>query len=125
MSVPKCFFFQDLEVLIEVFGRMSAGISGQKLPLWAKFSFLIFGSDKNLSRLDLAPLRGKAAREAFQERHLRENIENWNGSFEVLWGVLARVPTEVSMKENISKSTFTSTLRSTPILSPRPRSSLL
>ena len=40
MSVPKCFFFQDLEVLTEVFGRMSAGISGQKLPLWAEFSFL-------------------------------------------------------------------------------------
>ena len=31
---------QDLEGLTEVFGRMSAGISGQKLPLWADFSFL-------------------------------------------------------------------------------------
>ena len=41
MSVPKClFFFQDLEGLTEVFGRMSAGISGQKLPLWTEFSFL-------------------------------------------------------------------------------------
>ena len=40
MSVPKCLFFQDLEGLTEVFGRMSAGISGQKLPLWAEFSFL-------------------------------------------------------------------------------------
>ena len=41
MSVPKClFFFQDLEGLTEVFGRMSAGISGQKLLLWAEFSFL-------------------------------------------------------------------------------------
>ena len=40
MSVPKCLFFQDLEGLTEVFGRMSAGISGQKLPLWAAFSFL-------------------------------------------------------------------------------------
>ena len=28
--------------LTEVFGRMSAGISGQKLPLWAEFSFLSF-----------------------------------------------------------------------------------
>ena len=45
MSVPKClFFFQDLEGLTEVFGRMSAGISGQKLPLWAEFSFLISGT---------------------------------------------------------------------------------
>ena len=42
MSVPKCLFFQDLEGLTEVFGRMSAGISGPKLPLWADFSFLIF-----------------------------------------------------------------------------------
>ena len=40
MSVPKCLFSQDLEGLTEVFGRMSAGISGQKLPLWAEFSFL-------------------------------------------------------------------------------------
>ena len=40
MSVPKCLFFQDLEGLTEVFGRMSAGISGQKLPLWAEISFL-------------------------------------------------------------------------------------
>ena len=40
MSVPKCLFFQDLEGLTEVFGRMSTGISGQKLPLWAEFSFL-------------------------------------------------------------------------------------
>ena len=37
MSVPKCFFFQDLEGLTEVFGRMSAGISAPKLPLWAHF----------------------------------------------------------------------------------------
>ena len=40
MSVPKCFIFQDLERLTEVFGGMSAGISGRKLPLWADFSFL-------------------------------------------------------------------------------------
>ena len=40
MSVPKCFFFQDLEGLTEVFGRMSVGTSGRKLPLWADFSFL-------------------------------------------------------------------------------------
>ena len=40
MSVPKCLFFQDLEGLNEVFGRMSAGTSGRKLPLWADFSFL-------------------------------------------------------------------------------------
>ena len=38
MSVTKCLFFQDFERLTEVFGRMSAGISGQKLPLWADFS---------------------------------------------------------------------------------------
>ena len=42
MSVPQCLFFQDLEDLTEVFGRMSAGTSGQKLPLWADFSFLTF-----------------------------------------------------------------------------------
>ena len=33
-------FLQVLEGLTEVFGRMSAGISGPKLPLWADFSFL-------------------------------------------------------------------------------------
>ena len=33
-------FFQDLEGLTEVFGRLSAGSSGRKLPLWADFSFL-------------------------------------------------------------------------------------
>ena len=43
MSVPTCLFFQDLEALTEVFGQMSAGISGQKLPLWAEFLFLIIG----------------------------------------------------------------------------------
>ena len=43
MSVPKCLFSQDLEGLTEVFGLMSAGISGQKLPLWANFSFLSDG----------------------------------------------------------------------------------
>ena len=42
MSVPKCLFFPDLEGLTEVFGGMSAGMSGRKLPLWAEFSFLIF-----------------------------------------------------------------------------------
>ena len=31
MSVPKCLFFQDLGGLTEVFGRMSAGMSGRKL----------------------------------------------------------------------------------------------
>ena len=40
MSVPQCLFFHDLEGLTEVFGRMSAGMSGRKLPLWADFSFL-------------------------------------------------------------------------------------
>ena len=35
-------FFQDLEGLTEVFGRMSAGTSGRKLPLWADFSLLIW-----------------------------------------------------------------------------------
>ena len=39
----KMLVFQDLEGLTEVFGRMSAGISGQKLPLRAEFSFLSFG----------------------------------------------------------------------------------
>ena len=36
-----CFLFQNLEGLTEVFGQMSAGMSGPKLPLWADFSFLI------------------------------------------------------------------------------------
>ena len=49
MSVPKCLFFQHLEGLTEVFGRMSAGTSGRKLPLWADFSFLIIISRKALS----------------------------------------------------------------------------
>ena len=40
MSVPKCLSFQDLEGLTEVFGGMSAGMSGPKLPLWAEFTFL-------------------------------------------------------------------------------------
>ena len=40
--MPKCLSFQDLEGLTEVFGRMSAGISVQRLPLWAEFSFLTF-----------------------------------------------------------------------------------
>ena len=42
MSMPKCLVFQDLEGLTKVFRRMSAGMSGQKLPLWADFSFLSF-----------------------------------------------------------------------------------
>ena len=46
-SVPKCLFFQDLEGLTEVFGRMSAGMSGPKLPLWAEFSFLRIRREKN------------------------------------------------------------------------------
>ena len=33
-------FFQHLEGLTEVFGGMSAGMSGPKLPLWAEFLFL-------------------------------------------------------------------------------------
>ena len=37
MSTPKCSIFQDLEGLTEVFGWMSAGISGPKPPLWADF----------------------------------------------------------------------------------------
>ena len=41
-----------------------------------------------------------------------------------LGGVLARVPTEVSMKENNRKSTFASTFRSTPILASTPASIL-
>ena len=49
MSMPKCLFFQDLEGLTEVFGRMSAGISGQKLPLWAESSFLTCSADARVS----------------------------------------------------------------------------
>ena len=41
ISVLECLFFQDLEGLTDVCGRMSAGTSGQKLPLWADFPFLI------------------------------------------------------------------------------------
>ena len=43
----KCLFFQDLEALTEVFGGMSAGMSGRKLPLWAEFSFLTFPKFQN------------------------------------------------------------------------------
>ena len=42
MSVPICLFFQGLEGLTEVFGRMSARMSGPRLPLWADFSFVEF-----------------------------------------------------------------------------------
>ena len=38
MSVPNACFFKDLEGL--TVGRMSAGISGPKLPFWADFPFL-------------------------------------------------------------------------------------
>ena len=41
-----CFFFQHLEGLTEVLGRMSAGTSGRKLPVSADFSFLRWGSPK-------------------------------------------------------------------------------
>ena len=44
--MPKFIFFQDLEGLTEVFGRMSAGISAPKLPLWAGFSFLNYATKK-------------------------------------------------------------------------------
>ena len=46
------YFFQDLEGLTEVFGRMSAGTSGRKLPLGADFCFLLKGdkpSERKLS----------------------------------------------------------------------------
>ena len=51
MSVSKCLFSQDFEGLTEVFGRMSAGISGQKLSLWAEFSFLKLVVDISIKRL--------------------------------------------------------------------------
>ena len=38
--MPKLVFFQNLEGLTEVFDRMSARISGPKLPHWVDFSFL-------------------------------------------------------------------------------------
>ena len=44
-------FFQDLEGLTEVFGRMSAGISGQILPLCAEFSFLNISAVKMLHQM--------------------------------------------------------------------------
>ena len=53
MSVPKCLFSQDLEGLTEVFGRMSAGISGYKLPLWAEFSFLSIRGECMVVRVDV------------------------------------------------------------------------
>ena len=43
MPVPECLFFQDFEGLTEVFGRMSAGISGPKLPLFIENKFMFFG----------------------------------------------------------------------------------
>ena len=61
MSVPKGSFFQDLEGLTEVFGRMSAKISGQKLPLWAEFSFLNFDPKKTIS----GPIQVKIGVEVF------------------------------------------------------------
>ena len=52
--MPKCLFFQDLEGLTKVFGRMSAGTSGRKLPLWVDFSFLTKGPfrTKNAAALE-------------------------------------------------------------------------
>ena len=58
MSVPKCLFFQDLEGLTKVFGRMSAGISGQKLPLWAEFSFLISKTGNCLTEAESVGMGG-------------------------------------------------------------------
>ena len=69
MSVPKCLFFQDLEGLTEVFGRMSAGISGQKLPLWAEFSFL----KKILAFLGVFPC---LFQKKSKERKIRERLHN-------------------------------------------------
>ena len=50
MSVPTCFIFQDLERLTEVFGGMSAGISGRKLPLWADFSTKTISGEAHRAR---------------------------------------------------------------------------
>ena len=68
MSVPKCLFFQDLEGLTEVFRRMSAGISGQKLLLWAEFSFLIFILAKLLEFLAKKGTTLKKARESLTKK---------------------------------------------------------
>ena len=46
----KMLVFQDLEDLTEVFGRMSAGTSGRKLPLWADFAFLVFSKVSHILR---------------------------------------------------------------------------
>ena len=51
MSAPKCLFSRILSTLTEVLGRhiranepwMSVGYPGQKLTLWADFSFLTWG----------------------------------------------------------------------------------
>ena len=45
MSVPKCLFSQNLEGPTEVFGRMSAGTSGQKLRSLGWFFVSDFSSD--------------------------------------------------------------------------------
>ena len=53
-------FSQDLKGLTEVFGRMSAGVSGRKLPLGADFSFLSFrrqfDEDQHCATSDLSTI---------------------------------------------------------------------
>ena len=62
--------FQDLEGLTEVFGRVSAGISGPKLPLWADFSFLISVHGSQGVFIERGPFfRGKGASRASQIPH--------------------------------------------------------
>ena len=74
----KCLFLQDLEGLTEVFGRMSAGTSGRKLPLWADFSFLIRVQVKSPQRVcsfNARRLLGGQARAAGEDSHCNSSDE--------------------------------------------------
>ena len=65
----KMLVFPGFGGLTEVFGRMSAGTSGRKLPLWADFSFL--NSFKRLKIGDL-PLQRSLSYQ-LQESHFRSH----------------------------------------------------
>ena len=101
-----CFVVQTLERLTEVFGGMSAAISGPKLPLWADLSFLkrclnqtlrIFHQDCNLF-----------ARQGRQ-------LQRWDFSLDSLWRSCSNSRSCVFEQQNSSQNPFPSfSLRGPP-----------
>ena len=108
MSVAKYLFFQHLEGLSEVFGRMSARISGQKLPLWAEFSFLISGNCEALdcterswssttSRARRSKLRWMVSKRSSRRWHTSMNGHSmWPRKNDHCAGPMPWVPTSLS-----------------------------